>query len=261
MISIDDITVTFGAGTPNETRALAGLSVSIEAGQFVTVIGSNGSGKSTLLNAIAGEIPVERGAILIDNVDVTRCPPHRRARLIARVFQDPMAGTCDSLTVEQNMALASCRARSRWLRPALSETERERFHLALIRLGLENRLGDLIGMLSGGQRQAISLIMATLAPSRIMLLDEHTAALDPKASENVLSLTKRIVGETGLTTMMVTHSMRDALSYGDRLIMLHHGRVILDVYGDEKARLTIPDVLDLFGRIEGEAVEDRMLLS
>jgi putative tryptophan/tyrosine transport system ATP-binding protein len=167
MISIDDITVTFGAGTPNETRALAGLSVSIEAGQFVTVIGSNGSGKSTLLNAVAGEIPVERGAILIDNVDVTRCQPHRRARLIARVFQDPMAGTCDSLTVEQNMALASCRARSRWLRPALSETERERFHLALIRLGLENRLGDLIGMLSGGQRQAISLIMATLAPLRI----------------------------------------------------------------------------------------------
>jgi putative tryptophan/tyrosine transport system ATP-binding protein len=261
MNSIDNIAVTFGAGTPNETRALAGLSVSIQAGQFVTVIGSNGSGKSTLLNAIAGEIPVERGTILIDDVDVTRSPPHRRARLVARVFQDPMAGTCDSLTVEQNMALAARRPQPRRLRPAFSETDRKRFHLALIRLGLENRLGDLIGLLSGGQRQAISLIMATLAPSRILLLDEHTAALDPKASENVLGLTKRIVGETGLTTMMVTHSMRDALSYGDRLIMLHHGKVILDVHGDEKARLTIPDVLDLFGRIEGEAVEDRMLLS
>lgn len=261
MITVRDVDVTFNSGTPNETRALQGLSLQIDSGQFVSVIGSNGSGKSTLLNAIAGEAPVQRGAICIDDRDVTKVPPHRRARLIARVFQDPMAGTCDTLTVEQNMALASRRSVSRGLRSSLSAEDRSRFQDVLRPLGLQNRCGDMIGLLSGGQRQAISLIMATLAPSRILLLDEHTAALDPKASESVLGLTKRIVEEAGLTTLMVTHSMRDAINYGDRLIMLHQGNIVFDVQGDEKSRLSIPDLLDRFGQIKREAVEDRLLLT
>lgn len=262
MIAIDNVFVTFGANTPNETRALRGLSLTIETGQFVTVVGSNGSGKSTLLNSIAGEIPIESGVIRIDDVDVTKRPPHKRARLVARVFQDPLAGTCDVLTVEENMAMALGRGKHRSLWPAVSKAQRIMFRDGLKDIGLDNRLGDKIGLLSGGQRQAISLTMATLAPSRIMLLDEHTAALDPKASENILKQTARIVETLKLTTLMITHSMRDALAYGDRLNMLHQGRLVLDVTGDEKAKLTVIDLLDMFGRIKGAAAdEDRMLLS
>lgn len=262
MIAVENVSVTFGANTPNETRALRGLSLTIQEGQFVTVVGSNGSGKSTLLNSIAGEVSVESGLIRIDDVDVTKQPPHQRARLVARVFQDPLAGTCDALTVEENMAMALGRGQNRRLRQALSREHRARFREGLRDIGLDGRLGDKIGLLSGGQRQAISLVMATLAPSRIMLLDEHTAALDPKASEKILAQTARIVGSIGLTTLMITHSMRDALACGDRLIMLHQGRLVLDVVGDEKSKLTVSDLLDMFGRIKGAATDDdRMLLS
>jgi putative tryptophan/tyrosine transport system ATP-binding protein len=262
MIAVENVSVTFGANTPNETRALRGVSLTIETGQFVTVIGSNGSGKSTLLNFIAGETPIGSGVVRIDGVDVTNSSAHERARLVARVFQDPLAGTCDSLTVEENMAMALGRGRTRWLRRAISKEHRARFRESLRNIGLDDRLGDKIGLLSGGQRQAISLTMATLAPSRVMLLDEHTAALDPRASEKVLVQTARIVESTGLTTLMITHSMRDALSSGDRLIMLHQGKLVLDAVGDEKAKLTVPDLVDMFGRIKGTAAdEDRMLLS
>lgn len=262
MIAIENVSVTFGANTPNETRALRGLSLTIETGQFVTVVGSNGSGKSTLLNSIAGEISIGSGVIRIDDVDVTKQPLHKRARLVSRVFQDPLAGTCDVLTVEENMAMALGRGQSRWLRPAVSNEHRIMFRKGLRDIGLDGRLSDKIGLLSGGQRQAISLTMATLAPSRIMLLDEHTAALDPAASEQILKQTARVVESIKLTTLMITHSMRDALAYGDRLIMLHRGRLVLDVTGDEKTKLTVRDLLDMFGRIKGAAAdEDRMLLS
>jgi putative tryptophan/tyrosine transport system ATP-binding protein len=262
MIAVENVSVTFGAKTPNETKALRGVSLTIETGQFVTVIGSNGSGKSTLLNSIAGEIPIGSGVVRIDGVDVTNSSAHERARLVARVFQDPLAGTCDSLTVEENMAMALGRGRTRWLRRAISKEHRARFRESLRNIGLDDRLEDKIGLLSGGQRQAISLTMATLAPSRVMLLDEHTAALDPRASEKVLVQTTRIVESTGLTTLMITHSMRDALTCGDRLIMLHQGKLVLDAVGDEKAKLTVPDLVDMFGRIKGAAAdEDRMLLS
>lgn len=262
MIVIEDATVIFGAGTPNEMRALNGLSLTIDNGQFVTVVGSNGSGKSTLLNAIAGEAPIERGLVFFDGTDVTRKSPHARARFVARVFQDPLAGTCEALTVAENMAMAAGRGRRRWLGPAISSHDRRRYADALAGIGLEKRLGDRIGLLSGGQRQAISLIMATLAPSRILLLDEHTAALDPAASQNVLALTEQVVRETGLTTLMITHSMRDAIAFGDRLVMLHQGKVALDVRGDDKKRLTVAGLLDRFGRVKGAtADEDRLLLA
>jgi putative tryptophan/tyrosine transport system ATP-binding protein len=262
MIAVENVSVTFGANTPNETKALRGVSLTIETGQFVTVIGSNGSGKSTLLNSIAGEIPIGSGVVRIDGVDVTNSSAHERARLVARVFQDPLAGTCDSLTVEENMAMALGRGRTRWLRRAISKEHRASFRESLRNIGIDDRLEDKIGLLSGGQRQAISLTMATLAPSRVMLLDEHTAALDPRASEKVLVQTTRIVESTGLTTLMITHSMRDALTCGDRLIMLHQGKLVLDAVGDEKAKLTVPDLVDMFGRIKGAAAdEDRMLLS
>ena len=262
MIELGDVAVTFGRGTPNETRALHGLSLAVGTGEFVTVIGSNGAGKSTLLNAVAGDVPIEQGTIRIGGEEVSRRPPHLRARSVARVFQDPMAGTCAGLTIEENMALASRRAGRRTLLPALRPADRGRFRdkLASLGLGLEHRLGDRIGLLSGGQRQAISLLMATLAPSRVLLLDEHTAALDPKASEVVLGLTDRFVRELDLTALMITHSMRDALAHGDRLVMLHAGRVIFQAARDEKRRLTVPDLLDRFGRLGDHIADDDRLL-
>ena len=263
MIDVQNISVIFGEGTPLQATALRNLSVSIDEGEFVTVIGSNGAGKSTLLNAIAGEVRVTSGAIRVDGDIVTGQPTFRRANRIARVFQDPMAGTCEALTVEENMALASRRGSRRDFLKALSEPVRERFRdrLATLGIGLEKRLGDSMGLLSGGQRQAVSLLMATLTPSRILLLDEHTAALDPHASELVLRLTDRFVGELGLTSLMVTHSMRHAIEHGNRLIMMHQGQVVFDVRGDDKAKLTVAEVLDMISNLKGSAVEsDRMLL-
>ena len=262
MLSAQNLKITFNQGTPIETRALTGMSLDIPTGQFVTVIGSNGAGKSTFLNAVSGDLPVDSGKILIDGDDVTRLPVWSRAGRVARVFQDPMAGTCEDLTIEENLALAQQRGGKRGLRKAVQREMREGFreHLATIGLGLENRLTDRIGLLSGGQRQAVSLLMAALQPSRILLLDEHTAALDPRTADFVLQLTARIVEEKKLTTMMVTHSMRQALDVGDRTVMLHQGKVVLDVAGDERKGLDVPDLLQMFEKVRGEKLADDALL-
>ena len=262
MLSAQDLHITFNPGTPIETRALRGMSLEIPAGQFTTVIGSNGAGKSTFLNAISGDLGVDSGRIAIDGLDVTRQPVWSRAQRVARVFQDPMAGTCEDLTIEENMALAQHRGTRRGLRGAVKAAERAMYRerLATLGLGLENRLTDRIGLLSGGQRQAVSLLMAALQPSRILLLDEHTAALDPRTADFVLQLTSRIVAENKLTTMMVTHSMRQALDVGQRTVMLHQGQVVLDVSGEERARMDVPDLLQMFERVRGEKLSDDALL-
>jgi len=266
MIQVERIAVTFHGGTPMETPALRGLDLAIPAGQFVTVIGSNGAGKSTLLNVLTGDAAVGEGRVVIDEQDVTDWSPPRRAALVARVFQDPLAGSCADLSIEENLALAGARGMRRGLTLAVDRSRREIFRDRLRRLGLglENRLGDRMGLLSGGQRQAVSLLMATLRPMKILLLDEHTAALDPKTAEFVLDLTRRIVGEQKLTTLMVTHSMRQALDYGERTLMLHEGRVVLDVAGDERKGLDVPDLLALFARhrdqAHGQTLADDSLL-
>jgi putative tryptophan/tyrosine transport system ATP-binding protein len=263
MIQLEAIEVTFNPHTPLENRALCGLNLTIPTGQFVTVIGSNGAGKSTLLNVLSGEIRPDRGRVLIENQDVTRWPTDRRAKLVARVFQNPLAGSCADLTIEENMALAYRRGRSRGLVRALSAAVRREFQsqLARLGLGLEQRMSDRMGLLSGGQRQAISLLMSTLAPNQILLLDEHTAALDPKTADYVLKLTREIVAQRQLTTLMVTHSMKQALSLGDRTIMLHEGQIIFDVAGDDRRGLTVADLLQQFHRSgHGELADDSLLL-
>ncbi len=262
MLRADDLYMTFNAGTPIETRALRGMSLEIPSGQFVTVIGSNGAGKSTFLNAVSGDLPVDSGRLEIDGVDVTRQPVWVRAQRVARVFQDPLAGTCEDLTIEENMSLAWSRGQRRGFGRSLNAATRELFRerLGVLGLGLENRLADRIGLLSGGQRQAVSLLMAALQPSRILLLDEHTAALDPKTAAFVLELTARIVAENKLTTMMVTHSMRQALDVGDRTVMLHQGRVVLDVEGPQRQGLDVPDLLRMFEQVRGEKLADDALL-
>ena len=262
MLSAKNLELTFNPGTPIETRALRGLSLSIPDGQFVTVIGSNGAGKSTFLNAVSGDQSVDKGSIHIAGEDMTRKPVWDRAHRVARVFQDPMAGTCEDLSIEENMALAHERGNFRGLSKAVKASNRDlyRERLATLGLGLENRLTDRIGLLSGGQRQAVSLLMAALQPSRILLLDEHTAALDPRTADFVLRLTERIVAEQKLTTMMVTHSMRQALDVGDRTVMLHQGQVVLDVSGEERKRLDVPDLLQMFEKVRGEKLADDALL-
>jgi putative ABC transport system ATP-binding protein len=262
MLRAQNLEITFNPGTPIENRALRGLSLEIPTGQFVTVIGSNGAGKSTFLNAISGDLRVDRGRIEIDGQDVTRKAAWQRADLVARVFQDPMAGTCEALTIEENMALAWRRGEGRGVSFALNGHLRELFRAKLrtLNLGLENRLADRMGLLSGGQRQAVSLLMASLKPSRILLLDEHTAALDPKTAAFVLELTARIVEGSKLTALMVTHSMRQALDYGSRTVMLHQGRAVLDVAGAERRGLTVEDLLHMFERTRGETIDDDKLL-
>lgn len=262
MIELRDVTVTFGRGTVLETRALRGIDLAIPQGQFVSVIGSNGAGKSTLLNVLSGSAPATTGRILIGGTDVTALGTARRAGSLARVFQDPLAGTCAELTIEENLALAAARGRRRHLGLAVTDARRPpwRQRLKELGLGLEDRLHDRMGLLSGGQRQSVALLMATLAPSKILLLDEHTAALDPRTADLVMTLTGRLVAELGLTALMVTHSMHQALSYGDRLLMLHEGRICLDLAGEEKARLTVPDLLSNFRRQRGEEIDDDALL-
>lgn len=262
MLHAKDLHITFNPGTPIETRALRGLSLHIPPGQFVTVIGSNGAGKSTFLNAVSGDTSVDQGSLVINGTDVTRQPVWERAKQVARVFQDPMAGTCEDLTIEENMALAHARGHRRGLGKAVKAAMRDDFRerLATLGLGLENRLTDRIGLLSGGQRQAVSLLMAALQPSRILLLDEHTAALDPRTADFVLKQTVRIVEESKLTTMMVTHSMRQALDVGERTIMLHQGQVVLDVSGDERRGMQVEDLLHMFERVRGEQLADDALL-
>lgn len=262
MIRIENLGVTFSKGTPLETVALRSVDLTVDAGEFVTVIGSNGAGKSTLLSAVAGDIPVTEGRIVIGDRDVTRWPTAKRAGLVARVFQDPLAGSCGNLSIEENLALASARGHHRGLGHAMGAKRRRLFHdrVSELGLGLEDRLDDLMNLLSGGQRQSLALIMATLSPSEVMLLDEHTAALDPGMAEFVLDLTAKLVAELGLTTMMVTHSMRQALEVGTRTIMLHEGRIVLDVSGDTRTGLTTDDLVAMFRKVRGQDLEDDALL-
>jgi putative tryptophan/tyrosine transport system ATP-binding protein len=262
MIELRTIEVTFNPGTPLEKSALRSLDLTIAPGEFVTVIGSNGAGKSTLLNVLSGEIRPESGRVLIADQDVTTWPTHKRARLVARVFQNPLAGSCADLSIAENLALAYRRGRSRGFGSALTGKLRRDFQtqLARLELGLENRLDDRMGLLSGGQRQAVSLLMSGLAANQILLLDEHTAALDPKTADYVLRLTRELVQERQLTTLMVTHSMKQALMLGDRTIMLHEGRVIFDVAGAARSGLTVSDLLDRFAQRQGDELADDGLL-
>lgn len=262
MMTATDLRLTFNKGTPIENPALRGISLNIQDGEFVTVIGTNGAGKSTFLNTISGALRVDSGSIVINGTDVTKKPTYQRSHWVARVFQDPMAGTCEALTIEENMALAYKRGDGRTLKGALNNQNREIFRekLAVLKLGLENRLTDRMGLLSGGQRQAVSLLMASLQPSKILLLDEHTAALDPKTAAFVLELTDKIVSENKLTTMMVTHSMQQALTHGTRTVMLHRGQVVLDVSGKERQGMGVTDLLHMFEKTRGEKVEDDSLI-
>ncbi len=262
MISLNGIQVTFNPRTALEKTALNNLSLMIPEGQFVTVIGSNGAGKSTLLNVLSGEIRSDLGAVKIGDLDVTTWNTSRRAKLVARVFQNPLMGSCADLTIEENLALAAKRGRVRMLKPSLDTSFRSycQTQLASLGLGLETRLGDRMGLLSGGQRQAVSLLMSTLAPNQILLLDEHTAALDPKTAEYVMKLTDRMVRDRKLTTLMVTHSMKQALIWGDRTIMLHEGQIIFDLCGEARSKLTVVDLLQQFEQIQGNQVSDDALL-
>lgn len=266
MIKVERLQLTFNQGTPIENHVLRGLNLSIKKGEFVTIIGSNGAGKSSLLNVISGDLIADSGNVLINNKNVTRWPAWKRASMVARVFQDPMVGTCENLTIEENLAIAYNRGNNNFkyffLLPALNLKLRALFKekLATLNLGLENRLSDMMGLLSGGQRQAVSLLMSTLKPSKILLLDEHTAALDPKTAQFVLDLTNRIVLKNKLTTMMVTHSMKQALEYGTRTIMLHQGQVVLDVSGEKRDKLTVNDLLEMFEKTRGEKITDDALL-
>ena len=264
MLEIKEIYKTFNAGTINEKRAMNGVSLTLNDGDFVTVIGGNGAGKSTLLNLVAGVYPVDSGTISIDGQDVTRLPEHKRAKFIGRVFQDPMMGTAATMQIEENLALAARRGQGRSLRPGITRAEREQYKelLKILDLGLEDRLTSKVGLLSGGQRQALTLLMATLKKPKLLLLDEHTAALDPKTAAKVLELSDQIVEEHKLTTLMVTHNMKDAIAHGNRLIMLDAGRVILDIRGEDKKKLTVPELLARFTAASGEEVEsDRLLLA
>ena len=264
MLELKNIYKTFNPGTVNEKVALNGLELTLEEGDFVTVIGGNGAGKSTMLNAVAGVWPIDMGRILIDGQDITRLPEHKRAKYIGRVFQDPMMGTAATMGIEENLALAARRGASRTLRPGITRKEREQYRQALagLGLGLEDRMTSKVGLLSGGQRQALTLLMATLQKPKLLLLDEHTAALDPKTAAKVLDLSEKIVTEHHLTTLMITHNMKDAIKYGNRLIMMYEGRIIYDVRGKEKQNLDVADLLAKFEQVSGdEAVNDRMLLS
>ncbi len=262
MISVKDIKVVFGRGTPLQKQALNGVSLTIEQGSFVTVIGSNGAGKSTLLCVLAGDVLPSEGTVLIGKTDVTRKSTAGRAGLVARVFQDPLTGSCGALSIEENLALAARRGEKRGLASALGGNRRDYFRerIAELNLGLENRLKDRMDLLSGGQRQAVSLVMATLAGSEVLLLDEHTAALDPGMAEFVMNLTQKIVSERKLTTMMVTHSMRQALDYGHRTIMLHGGEIVLDVAGDNRKNLQVEDLIAMFRKMRGQTLDDDALL-
>ena len=264
MLDVKNICKTFNPGTVNEKTALAGVSLHLDDGDFVTVIGGNGAGKSTLLNAVAGVWPVDSGSISIGGTDVTHLPEHKRAKYIGRVFQDPMMGTAATMQIEENMALAARRGRGRTLRPGIGRDERERYRelLKILDLGLEDRLTSKVGLLSGGQRQALTLLMATLRKPQLLLLDEHTAALDPKTAAKVLEATERIVGKDHLTTLMITHNMKDAIVHGNRLIMMYNGRIVIDVSGEEKEKLTVPQLLELFGKVSGsDEADDTLLLS
>ena len=264
MLDITGVRKTFNVKTVNERVALNGVSLHLEAEDFVTVIGGNGAGKSTLLNAIAGVWPVDSGSIVIDGRDITGMPEHKRAIVLGRVFQDPMMGTAATMQIEENLALAARRGDSRTLKTGITREERAAYRdqLAQLGLGLEDRMTAKVGLLSGGQRQALTLLMATLKKPKLLLLDEHTAALDPRTAAKVLELSEKIIRENHLMTLMVTHNMKDAIRYGNRLIMMNEGRIILDISGEEKKQLTIERLMEAFAKASGETfVNDRMLLS
>jgi len=264
MLKITNLRKTFNPGTVNAKTALNGLELTLKDGDFVTVIGGNGAGKSTMLNAIAGVWKPDCGTVEIDGVDVTNIPEHKRAKYLGRVFQDPMKGTAPDMEIAENLSIAARRGTKRKLVWGIKKAEREQYKklLATLELGLENRLSSKVGLLSGGQRQAVTLLMASLKKPKLLLLDEHTAALDPKTASKVLEITDRIVNENKLTTVMITHNMKDALAHGNRLIMMHEGRIIVDVEGEEKKKLTVEDLLGLFAKASGkEFTGDRALLS
>ena len=264
MLKIENVFKTFNPGTVNEKKALQGLNLHLKPGEFVTVIGGNGAGKSTMLNSVAGVFGVESGKILIDGTDVTHLPEYKRAKFIGRVFQDPMMGTAATMQIEENLALAARRGKPRTLRIGITKAEREEYRekLKILGLGLEDRMTSKVGLLSGGQRQALTLLMASMNKPKLLLLDEHTAALDPKTAAKVLEITDKIVTENHLTTLMITHNMRDAITHGNRLIMMQDGRVIVDVEGEAKQKLTVEDLLKLFAQASGqEFANDRAILS
>ncbi|GAA5539577.1 ABC transporter ATP-binding protein [Ochrobactrum soli] len=262
MIEVSNLDVVFGRGTPLEKQVLNKINLTMDRGSFVTVIGSNGAGKSTLLGVLAGDVIPTGGKVVISGKDVTRKSTAERAGLVARVFQDPLAGSCGTLTIEENLALAASRGKKRGFTHALNSNRREWFRerVASLNLGLENRMQDRMELLSGGQRQALSLIMATLAGSEVLLLDEHTAALDPGMAEFVMELTRTLITENKLTALMVTHSMRQALDYGDRTIMLHGGKILLDVTGDRRKTLGVEDLIEMFRKVRGQTLDDDALL-
>lgn len=263
MLEIRNISKTFNKGTINEKKALDGVNLNLNPGDFVTIIGGNGAGKSTTLNAIAGAWYVDAGQIIVDGTDITRLPEHKRAAYLGRVFQDPMTGTASTMSIEENMAIAARRGERRGLRWGISKKEREEYKRQLreLNLGLEDRLSSKVGLLSGGQRQAITLLMAAARKPKLLLLDEHTAALDPKTAAKVLEISDKIIAEHGLTAMMVTHNMKDAIAHGNRLIMMHEGKIIYDVSGEEKKRLHVSDLLGKFEEASGdEFANDRMML-
>ena len=263
MLDVKNIYKTFNAGTVNQKTALNGASLHLAPGDFVTVIGGNGAGKSTLLNAVAGTWLVDEGSITIDGIDVTHLPEHKRAKYIGRVFQDPMMGTAATMQIEENLALALRRGKPRTLKIGITNKEREDYKemLKILDLGLEERLTSKVGLLSGGQRQALTLLMATLVKPKLLLLDEHTAALDPKTAAKVLDATEKIVSRNHLTTLMITHNMKDAIQHGNRLIMMYNGRVVIDVAGEEKKKLTVPQLLELFSKVSGsDEASDKLLL-
>ena len=263
MLEIKNIYKTFNPGTINEKLALDGLSLTLKEGDFVTVIGGNGAGKSTMLNAVAGTWLVDEGQNLIDGIDVTKLPEHKRAAYLSRVFQDPMKGTAANMQIQENLAMAYRRGLKRGLKWAITKEEHARYHEALktLNLGLEDRMTAKVGLLSGGQRQALTLLMATLRKPELLLLDEHTAALDPKTSAKVLELTRQIVEENKLTTLMITHNMKDAIRMGNRLVMMHEGRIIYQASGEEKEHLQVSELLEKFEQAAGDAfANDRMIL-
>ena len=264
MLEIKNVYKTFNAGTVNEKVALKGLDLTLEDGDFVTVIGGNGAGKSTMLNAVAGVWPVDMGKIIIDGKDVTRLSEHQRAKYIGRVFQDPMMGTAATMQIDENLALAARRGLARTLKIGITKKEHDEYYelLKTLDLGLENRMTSKVGLLSGGQRQALTLLMASLQKPKLLLLDEHTAALDPATAKKVLDISDSIIRENGLTALMITHNMKDAINHGTRLIMMNEGHIILDVEGEEKKKLTKQQLMEKFAEIAGKQVEsDRILLS
>jgi len=265
MLKLENISLTFNPGTVNEKKALEGLNLHLEKGDFVTVLGSNGAGKSTLFNIIAGTFLPDSGKVILDGRDITRLPDYKRSKEIGRLFQDPLKGTAPNMTIEENLALAYLRANhTKSPFSMVSKADRADFRerLAMLNLGLEDRMNMNVGLLSGGQRQALTLLMATLQKPKLLLLDEHTAALDPKTAAKVLEITDKIVTENHLTTLMITHNMRDAIVHGNRLIMMHEGRIVVDVEGEEKAMLTVEKLLSLFYRASGrEFANDRAILS